>query len=312
MRKGLDKEMIHYAQELYEQGKTYVDIAYAINEKYGFLPHTDSIRYHVKRKQQSKMTKQERLKSDGITKTLVISDLHCPYHREDIVDIVEKHKNEIDTLIIGGDVIDCYAISSFKPLDPPPLISEMISCHQLLKQIQDLVPNAKRILIRGNHEARFEKYLANNKNELNKLHSFNILKEIVGGFEDNTDRQNGVVTSYKPLDYEVYDEWFYNDKGVITCHPTTFSRVAGKTCQMSLDYFVERGFDFDAILVAHTHKIASCIKYGKYAYEIGALCLPQGYAETGKLTYERMHNGYFLCVFKNGKYEPNLSKQYYL
>ena len=42
--------------------------------------------------------------------------LHLPFERNDILEIVNKHKNEIDTLVIGGDLIDCQSISFFLKL----------------------------------------------------------------------------------------------------------------------------------------------------------------------------------------------------
>ena len=309
---NLSDKQISEGKDLYKEGYNYYYISQYYFEKYGINIHPESVRYYITRKDRPKITIQEKLSNDGIEKVLVLSDLHIPYHRGDIVDIVKKHKDEISTLVIGGDLIDCYCISSFGSLDPMPLVDEMAKTHNLLKRIQDITPNVKRYMVLGNHEERYKKYLEKNKSELNKLHSSNILKEIVCGFEKH-DRQNGTVVKYEKLDYHVEDSWFMKLNDTIICHPISFSRVGAKTAQMALDYFVERGqYDFSNILVAHTHKISSVVKYGKYAYEIGCLCLPQSYAESGKLTYEKLQNGYFLATYKNGIFDPNESRQYYL
>ena len=57
---------------------------------------------------------EEKLSNDGIEKVLVLSDLHIPYHRGDIVDIVKQHKDEISMIIFNGDIIDCKPNIYFK------------------------------------------------------------------------------------------------------------------------------------------------------------------------------------------------------
>lgn len=307
----LTNEQIELAKDMFEDGVTYHEICRYIEDMDGTVINPESLRYYITRKDKPKLTMRDKLAEDGIEKVLVISDLHIPYHRPDLLDIVRKHKDEINVLVLGGDIVDCYSCSSYPTLEPISLVDEMAECHKILKQIQDIIPDVRKILIKGNHEERYKRHLINITSELNKLHSDNILKEIVKGFEHN-DRVNGKVITYSKLDYEVVDNWWCMVNKTIICHPITFSRVAAKTAQMALDYFMERGHDFDSVLIAHTHKIASAIKYGKYSYEIGCTCKTQEYSETGKLTYERIHNGYFVATYTNGKFNPNESRQYYL
>lgn len=303
------EEMIEKGRQLLDMGYTYFDISVYFENVFNVHVNPESVRYYITRRDKPKLTERDKLADVGITKMLVLSDIHCPYQISNILEIVEKHKDEIDTLVLGGDIIDCYSISSFATLEPRPLVVEMASCHRLLKDIQDIIPNAKKIIIKGNHELRWEKYLSSMKSEVNKLHSDNIMQEIVKGFEYH-DRHAGTVTKYEPLDYEVIDDWYCQVNDVIVCHPLTFSRVAGKTSEMALNYFVEHGENFNACLVAHTHKVSSCYKYGKYAAEIGCLCLPQEYANSGKLTYTQQINGYYLATFKDGKFDINESRNY--
>lgn len=307
----LNEELIKISKDMYDKGETYYNICRYLEEQFKAVINPESLRYYITRKDKPKLTVKDKLADEGIEKVLVISDLHIPFHRNDVLKIVEKHKDEISTLVFGGDVIDCHSISSFPVLEPKPLVEEMAECHKLLKQIQDITPNVRKIMIKGNHELRFEKYLCNAGSELNKLHSDNILKEIVKGFEHN-DRQNGKVTKYDELDYEVIDSWYCQVNDMIVCHPLNFSRVSAKTAQMALDYFVEQGVNFACCLVGHTHKQSSTWKYGKYAVEIGSLCQPQEYANKGRLNYTQQLSGYHIATFVNGKYDFNESRQYVL
>lgn len=307
----LTDEIIAYGKMLIDGGATYYNVSTAWKTMFGVDVNPESVRYHLTRKEKPKLTIKDKLSEEGIEKVLVLSDLHIPYHRDDVLEIVRKHKDEITTLVLGGDILDCHGISSFATLEPRPLVDEMAACHKILKQIQDIIPDARKILIKGNHELRYEKYLCKATSELNKLHSDNILKEIVKGFEHN-DRQNGKVIIYNKLDYEVVDSWYCQVNDMIVCHPLNFSRVGAKTAQMSLDYFVEQGVDFNCCLVAHTHKCSSTWKYGKYAVEIGAMCKPQEYANKGRLTYTQQLCGYHLATFRDGKYDVNESRNYLL
>ena len=305
----LTEEQLEFCKGLMEGGSTYYDISMHLWDSYGVYMHPESVRYHVTRKAKPKLTEVEKLASEGIEKVLVISDIHVPFNRDDVLEIVAKHANEISAIILGGDIADCVSVSSYNPLDALPLVDEMAAIHHLLKQIQDITPNVKRFLIKGNHEVRMAKYMSQNPSQLNKLHSDNILGEIVKGFEYH-DRLHGKFVTYKPLDYLNIDEWFMSYNDMIVCHPISFSRVAGKTASMALDYFVERGVEFNTCLIAHTHKQASCFKYGKYAVEIGCMCKPMSYASSGRLTYTQQQCGYHLAVFTGGKYDINQSRTY--
>ena len=305
----LNDEQLRLARELHDNGETYHDVSLYLRDNYGINISSESLRYYVTRKDKPKLTKMEKLENEGMEKVLVLSDLHIPYQLDNVIDTVVKHKDEISTLILGGDIIDCFKISSFPKLDAPRLTTEMSECHKLLKAIQDVTPNVRKILIFGNHEERWKRYLGKVHSEVNNLHSANILHEIVRGFEVH-DRLLGTTTLYEPLDYEVVDNWWVQYNDMIVCHPISFSRVAAKTSQMAIDYFYERGLDFTSVLVAHTHRIASCMKFEKFSIEIGCCCKTQGYSESGKLTFSPQCNGYYLATFVDGKFDVNQSRNF--
>lgn len=308
----LTDEQVNVGKELFNSGLTYYEISDYFRNTYGISMHPESIRYWITRKDKPKLTKVEKLEQNGVEKVLVLSDLHCPYHREDILDIVEKHKDEINMIIFNGDIVDCKPISKFVELGRGSLIDEMASTHELLKQIDDMTPTIKKVMTLGNHENRMGKYMASKANELNDLHTDNILREIVEGFK-KVDHEKGQVTYYNPLEnYQVVDNWFYEYNGMICCHPLSFSKIPARTAYNAVEYFVRNGFTFDACLVAHTHHIGSCKNLGKFTVETGCLCKPMDYSSSGKLTYVPQDCGYHIAVFKDGKYDVNESRNYYL
>ena len=309
---SITEEMVSKGKELLNTGYTYYDIAVFYDNVYGVRMNPESIRYYLTRKDKPKLTTKDKLDLEGIEKVLVLSDLHIPYHRDDVLSIVEKHKDEISMIVFNGDIIDCKPISKYVELGRGSLIDEMAKCHEVLKLIDDMTPNIKKVMTLGNHEVRMAKYMASRPSELNGLHTDNILKEIVDGFK-KVNHEKGQVIYYAPLkNYDVLDTWYFVDKGCIYCHPISFSKIPARTAYNAVEYFVRNGFSFDTCLVAHTHHYGACKNLGKYTIETGSLCQPQEYASSGKLSFVPQDSGYHLAVFKDGKYDVNLSRNYLL
>lgn len=308
----LTNEQINLAKEMYEEGITYHEICRYIENIDGTVINPESLRYYITRKDKPKLSTKDKLYEEGIEKVLVISDLHIPYHREDLLDIVSKHAEEVSLIVFNGDIIDCKPISRYVELGRGKLIDEMVKCHEILKQIDDMTPGVHKVMILGNHEVRLSKYMAANSTELNDLHTDNVLREIVEGFK-KVNHEKAQVTYYSPLpNYEVLDTWYLVDNGCIYCHPISFSKIPARTAYNAVEYFVRNGVEFDTCLVAHTHHYGACKNLGKYTVETGSLCKPQEYASTGRLNYVPQDSGYHLAVFKDGKYDINLSRNYLL
>lgn len=67
----------------------------------------------------------------------------------------------IHEVVLLGDYCDFYAVSRF-PKDPKVgtlLMEEVLSVREGLDQIDKLFPEAKKVYLEGNHEARLESYL---------------------------------------------------------------------------------------------------------------------------------------------------------
>lgn len=245
---------------------------------------------------------------------LVISDLHIPFHREELIlDIIKKHKDEIDTIIFGGDLIDCYYISSFSKQPSKPLIEELATAYNFLMKIDRIVPEAKKIMIKGNHEERFVRYLENNPNELSSFYSNNILDILMNGFT-KYDRITGRKKIYPhlPSTFQSIDNWFVQYKDIIVAHPSSFSKVNLKTATSAVHYFLNNGFNFNVMLVAHTHKFGTTIEFNKFTSEIGCLCHNMSYSRNGKLSYTPQNYGYALMTIKDGVTDINDSRIYSL
>jgi len=95
-------------------------------------------------------------------KILNMADIHIPYHDRDAIDIAIQYgiDAKCDTVILGGDIMDCYKVSNFGK-DPRcrSLSSEIEATrHFLMALRQNAFPDAKIIYKEGNHEERIPRY----------------------------------------------------------------------------------------------------------------------------------------------------------
>ena len=97
---------------------------------------------------------------------LVLNDFHVPYHDRHVLEniiypVIKAIKP--DTLVIAGDLLDCYGLSRFNK-DPKRIDSfqeELDVAIPILAKIHKLAPTAKKVFLKGNHEERLTKTLQN-------------------------------------------------------------------------------------------------------------------------------------------------------
>lgn len=150
------EQVLEFMNQMFHDGYGYHEISLACEERFGLKYSDDNIRWHVSRKNKPKDTRtlRERLADDGISKVLILSDLHIPYECDYLIDIISKHKDEVDMIIFNGDTVDCFDISKFKSITKMPLIEEMEAAHDILRTIDLLTPGVRKVMVKGNHEAR--------------------------------------------------------------------------------------------------------------------------------------------------------------
>ena len=108
-------------------------------------------------------------------------------------------------------------------------------------------------------------------------------------FEDgftHYDKANAAKTYYPPLkdvfrdiDFRYTHGWWYQYGGIIFCHPKAFSSGILKTSEKALMWFRNNGNIFDALVMAHTHRIGMYKIGGTMLYEQGCCC------DTAKMQY---------------------------
>lgn len=251
-------------------------------------------------------------KINDTEKVLVLSDLHIPFHKdEEILNIVKEHSN-VNLIILAGDILDCFSVSSFPKEMHIPLYEELKIASSFLKKIDRLTPNTKKILFRGNHEFRFKRYLAKFQSEFSPLVSDDILEILKNGFTYRDYKNRKRVVEPLSDNFTIIDSWYYIYKDLILAHPTNFSKIPMRTCVSTYDYFKNQGIDFNALAIGHTHKAGSLIHGGTLLCELGCLCEQMDYANNGNVNYTPQTNGYGVFVFHKGKVDIYNSGTKYL
>jgi len=97
------------------------------------------------------------------TKTVFISDIHIPYQDKKALtmamELIKDLKlKEYDNIIIGGDLVDYYPISSFHPdLTQSNIDIELFEAVEWLNKLRKLAPKSDIFFFEGNHEQRMQK-----------------------------------------------------------------------------------------------------------------------------------------------------------
>ena len=216
---------------------------------------------------------EERVNEDE-TRILCISDMHIPFNR----DIKEffKYKGKVDTLVLNGDIIDNYSMSSFTKMYRLSLVEELIRARELLIELIEEIEPKKVTVVTGNHEIRLGKKIADKiGSDLLDLMPRDALAFLFDTGFNYYDRIKKSKTVYTPIDEEVdcevnYVGNFWTKEGkTIFVHPQAFRGTTLGTVGKAYDYFTAIGEDFQSIIMAHTHKLGMYVMNDKYLYEQG-------------------------------------------
>jgi predicted phosphodiesterase len=110
---------------------------------------------------------------DKFKKVGIMSDIHVPFHSMSALTCAIKHlrDEQIDCLILNGDIMDFYAISRHeKEKDLRDFAKEIEMGRNFLQKIRDLFPLIPIYYKMGNHENRWQRYLNEQAEEFAQLH----------------------------------------------------------------------------------------------------------------------------------------------
>lgn len=238
---------------------------------------------------------------------LCISDVHIPFNLS--VDIFKQYSGLVDTLVINGDLLDCFSCSVFPKKFKVNLDEELVLGRQYLIDLIDLVSPKKIILTLGNHEYRMQRYLTDRlTEELMGIIPSDPLDMIINKGFDVNDQRNKIKSHYASL-IETYPEkeiiyngnWYEKEGNVIFCHPLSYSSGMLKTTEKAVNYFLRIDRTFTGIIMGHTHKIGSFSQAGIKMYEQGCVCdLSKLDYSNGKLIIPNQNGYMYICLDNDG------------
>jgi len=93
---------------------------------------------------------------------LVLSDVHIPYHHIPAIDEAINYgiNKKIDSILLNGDILDCYMLSKYNP-DPTMrhFGEEVLAFQHFVRSLNQMFPKKPIFYKLGNHEERYEKIM---------------------------------------------------------------------------------------------------------------------------------------------------------
>lgn len=248
---------------------------------------------------------------DPARKILALPCIHIPFHLEKHLDAVIQANNDADDLVILGDFLDMYAVSTWVKNKAVALRKEYDLALYYLNKWRKIFPKVH--LVKGNHEHRLNRHLNRAiDTEIKWLFNAEILQKLACGdvYDDY-----GTVKEQLPFDNVEYkdptgrDAWYKQIGKTLFCHPFRGYSLLGKTVLTAAQRFRERDFDFDTVVLAHTHRQFTGNWGSTVLYESGCMCLEMDYAVEGAIQYGPATIGYTV-IYQDakGKNIPNLSR----
>lgn len=167
--------------------------------------------------------------------TLLMSDLHCPYHHEDFirgaVDNALYNFHEFGQIVIGGDLLDLDALSRYsKAHNIARLETELEITGRMLLYLAEFAPV---YITQGNHDARF----------FDKLDTQLSFKRLISAALNGRQPKNTITTTDR-------DYVFIGDHFVVG-HVDRFSAIPGKTAHAIAQKYKRHA------LVGHDHIVGA-------------------------------------------------------
>src|SRR5574343_867551 len=210
-----------------------------------------------------------------------IGCVHVPFHNRKAMDLffrfLEDNKNEIKGLIIAGDFLDMSSTSrhnkgkrSLKGID---LGKEYKEGNYVLDVIDQIIPNAHKAFIYGNHENNFDRLLADS--DMSKLGD-----ALISPAEG--------LNLYK-RNYFVYKDWI-NDYIQVGKYLDIYHGefCTQNPCKKALDTYRK------SVLFYHTHRISSLVESNIAAYNGGNMIDKhhEAFSYASKAMKESWNNGF--------------------
>ena len=198
------------------------------------------------------------------TRILSISDLHIPFHKP--TSVFDKYAGRVDILQLNGDIIDCQALSRFPKVYRKSPMEEILIAREYIIELIERIEPRKVVVNYGNHDIRFQNYLAKNlDSDILELMPKTALELIlIDGF-NHYNKELHTKVHYDALcdvfngsvEIVYNDAWYSVIGDVIFCHPLAYSSGIMATSEKARRFFKDEGYEFGCLVMAHAvHDLA--------------------------------------------------------
>jgi len=245
-------------------------------------------------------------------KSLVISDLHSPYHEKSLFEQTIKDNTDCKDVILPGDAADFYSMSHYRKSVNAEFRDEFRGLHSALSDLSANFDNVYFML--SNHDTRLLKYMYDKVPEkLLPLLDVDLLPDLLKTIPNLTlCKQN---TKY---DFKLEYIWQYRD--VIFTHVEQSSVDIGKVVQEIAKKLPKWEYTYNlrpyrAIFQGHNH-ISCKIKYNEKVWLYQLPCMIDyssfafDYTRAGRLQGNPPALGHAVLEWTDNKFNPNKSYIY--
>lgn len=241
------------------------------------------------------------------TTILSLSDFHVPFEL-DFEKYLSEYKNRIDILQLNGDIVDLKTLSKFPKDYRTNPIEDVIKARDYLLKLITYINPKKVVVNYGNHDLRLGQYLDNADSDVKDFLPQTPLDYIFTDGFHHYDRKTGTNTRYEALikvldnvEIEYAGTWYSQIGKTIFCHPKAFSSGPLKTAEKALYWFRNEGFNFNSLVMAHTHRVGSYAIGNTMIYEQGAFCHIEKMMYSDGLLINSQKKGFaVVCQDKDG------------
>lgn len=181
-------------------------------------------------------------------KVAVLSDIHYPYEDEKVCEIADMFLVDYkpDIVVYNGDVVDCYAVSSFEksPSHKMDIQEELDYGNRKVAERMDRLPSVQQwYWLEGNHESRFRRLIRRDAKALETLRDLSFEKS--AGIED-------LGITWVPGHEELMIG------SLLFTHGTTARRHAGSSARAHYEMYG------CSVIVGHCHRLSVGYKRNKF------------------------------------------------
>lgn len=250
-------------------------------------------------------------------KILSMSDIHFPFARNDLLELILDEHEDADIVVLNGDILEGYMFSTFEKNKRVSAAIEYRAAFDFIHMLSERFPAV--YLVDGNHDVRVARALKRSGfvKEQTQILRPNLIARIANG--EKLDETGMLVDrlNFSNVYYEQRESWYIRIGKTLFVHPfgNTTSAPGYKVKKVN-ERFRERYAreEYDSVICGHTHQIYKGIVNSRLLVEQGCLAGVLGYANGPDFKYNNSPMNGYAVVYQdeNGNTDFNWSGPVFL